>query len=280
MQLSTTWLNQLPLKDIQSVRPVSGGDINAAFAIETANNRYFLKVQPNRGRAFFDHEVDGLTHLSRAVRTPKVIASGTIETDGYLLLGWVTAGHGSQAQLGQAVAHLHQQRAERFGLDNDFTLGKIPKINTWQTDWATFYNHQRLDVLVKLARQQGLWSATRETHFQRLRANLLAQPHMHQVQPSLLHGDLWSGNYLFNAAGEPVLIDPDIFYGDREMDFAMTTIFGGFDADFYASYQATYPLDAGYQERLPQYQLYYLLAHLNLFGETYGPAVDRTLANY
>ena len=117
-------------------------------------------------------------------------------------------------------------------------------------------------------------------HYHRLRQQLLQDSHMHTVKPSLLHGDLWSGNYLFDTTGTPVLIDPDVFYGDREMDLAMTTIFGGFDADFYQAYQTVYPFAPGMQTRLPSYQLYYLLAHLNLFGETYGPAVDRILMQY
>ncbi|RRK10045.1 fructosamine kinase family protein [Lactiplantibacillus garii] len=280
MQLSKEWLAQLPLTNITSVTPVSGGDINAAFAVQTAHHRYFLKVQPQRGAAFFSHEVAGLALLEPVVATPHVIANGTIDGDGYLLLSWLEAGHGSQRALGQAVARVHQQHASQFGLDHDFTLGKIPKLNHWQHSWATFYTQQRLDVLVKLAQDQGHWSAQRAAHYQRLRKHILAEDHMRTVQPSLLHGDLWSGNYLFTADGTPTLIDPDVFYGDREMDLAMTTIFGGFSDDFYAGYQQVYPIAPGFEERLPEYQLYYLLAHLNLFGETYGPAVDRILNRY
>ncbi len=280
MSLSKAWLAQLPLTNIKAVTPVSGGDINAAYAVQTNQTRYFLKVQPQRGVAFFSHEVAGLNKLGAVVTTPKVIATGTINGDGFLLLSWLTSGDGSQFELGQAVARVHQQHAPRFGLDHDFTVGKIPKYNQWQTNWATFYTQQRLDVLVKLAQKQGLWSTVRDDHYQRLRQQLLVEKHMQTVQPSLLHGDLWSGNYLFTATGTPALIDPDIFYGDREMDLAMTTIFGGFDDDFYAGYQQVYPFAPGFEERLPQYQLYYLLAHLNLFGETYGPAVDRILQRY
>lgn len=280
MQLSTTWLHQLPLTAIHDVQPVGGGDINAAFSLVSAQTRYFLKVQPDRGGAFFDHEIDGLNRLGAVVTTPKVMASGTINQDGYLLLSWLTTGHGSQAALGQAVATVHQQTAPKFGLDTDYRLGKIPKISTWQADWATFYVQQRLDVLVQLAKSNHHWSAERDDHYQRLRTKILNTPHFHTVKPSLLHGDLWSGNISFTAAGTPVLLDPDVFYGDREMDLAMTTIFGGFDADFYAGYQSVFPFEPGMQSRLPMYQLYYLLAHLNLFGESYGPAVDRILALY
>lgn len=280
MQLTTKWLAQLPLNKITRAIPVSGGDINAAFRIETADQSYFLKVQPQRDERFFAHEIAGLCLLGAVITTPQVIATGTIDGDGYLLLSWLDSGTGSQYALGQAVAAVHQQHQSQFGLDHDFTFGKLPKINHWQSDWATFYTEQRLDVLVKLASQHHLWSTNRERHYQRLRQELLADPYMHQVQPSLLHGDLWSGNYLFTSTGTPALIDPDVFYGDREMDLAMTTIFGGFDEDFYRGYQAAYPLAPGSQQRLPRCQLYYLLAHLNLFGETYGPAVDHILDQY
>lgn len=280
MHLTEAWFTQLPLTGIEQILPVSGGDINAAFRIVTRHHQYFLKVQPHNTVTFFDHEVAGLQLLGAVIKTPTVIASGTIATDGYLLLDWLTTGTGSQSALGKAVATVHQQHQTHFGLDHDFTAGKLPKLNHWQSDWATFYTQQRLDVLVNLAKKHHLWSQTRDKHYRRLRQQLLQDPHMHTVQPSLLHGDLWSGNYLFDTAGTPFLIDPDVFYGDREMDLAMTTLFGGFDADFYQGYQAIYPFAPGMQTRLPSYQLYYLLAHLNLFGETYGAAVDCILMQY
>ena len=280
MHLTKNWLTQLPIAGIQQVDAVSGGDINAAFRITTAKHRYFLKVQPHNDVTFFQHEIAGLRLLNTVVKTPQVIASGTIADTGYLLLNWLTTGTGGQFALGQAVATVHQQHHPQFGLDHNFLAGKLPKFNHWQSDWATFYVEQRLDVLVNLATEHHLWSQNRNRHYQRLRQHLLQDAHLHTVQPSLLHGDLWSGNYLFDANGTPVLIDPDVFYGDRELDLAMTTVFGGFDDDFYHGYQALYPVAPGFKKRLPSYQLYYLLAHLNLFGETYGPAVDRILAQY
>ncbi|MFC6181904.1 fructosamine kinase family protein [Lactiplantibacillus daowaiensis] len=280
MQLTTTWLAQLPLKSITTMQPVTGGDINAAFKLTSAGHDYFLKVQPQQTAAFFAHEVDGLTRLSHSVKVPKVIATGTINGDGYLLQAWSSLGTGQQFDLGQAVAQVHQQTASQFGLAHNFLLGKIPKYNQWQTSWSTFYTTQRLDVLVKLAIQQQHWSPQRESHYQHLRQIILADTHMQTVQPSLLHGDLWAGNVGFDAHGIPVLLDPDICYGDREFDLAMTTLFGGFTAKFYQGYQSVMPFTTGWQTRLPWYQLYYLLAHLNLFGATYGPAVDHILNQY
>jgi fructosamine-3-kinase len=178
------------------------------------------------------------------------------------------------------VAKVHQQHAEKFGLDHDFMAGKLPKDNTWQTDWITFYLDQRLNPLVKLATKKSRWNDWRQSQFQSMSDQFKKYYSTHQVVPSLLHGDLWSGNYLFTADGEPMLIDPDVFYGDRELDIAMTTLFGGFSQEFYQGYNSVYPLTIGVDKRLGWYQLNYLLAHLNLFGETYGPMVDQILRAY
>jgi len=132
--------------------------------------------------------------------------------------------------------------------------------------------------LVKRAQAHHLWNDQRQVAYDRVRQHIITENQDRQIMPSLLHGDLWSGNYLFTADGTPTLIDPDVLYGDREFDIAMTTIFGGFSADFYRGYTDAYPFAAGYTDRLAHYQLYYLLAHLNLFGETYGGAVDEVLS--
>ncbi len=280
MAVDQKWLAQLPIEKVEEIQPVSGGDINDSYSLRTANNHYFMKVQPNRGKVFFDHEVEGLHLLGQAANTPKVIASGEINGDGYLIQNWVDVGQGSQYELGKMVANVHQQHTPKFGLDHDFTAGKLPKINTWQTDWRVFYINQRLKPLVKLAAQNGRWNDWREKHFQALCEQFNQYYADHSVQPSLLHGDLWAGNFMFEASGKPMLIDPDVFYGDRELDIAMTTVFGGFYKDFYDGYNAVYPLKPGLDQRLPWYQLNYLLAHLNLFGETYGPMVDQILTQY
>lgn len=277
LSLSANWLSQLPLPGVTTATPVSGGDINQAFRLTTAEGPAFLLVQPQTPASFYAHEVAGLQALSQAVNTPTVLGTGEIDGDAYLLLEFLETGRGSQYDLGQTVARVHRVTAPQFGFDQDNRVAKLPKNNQWQTDWTTFYLEQRLDPLVKRALAHHLWNAQRETAYQRVRQAIVAENRGRKIVPSLLHGDLWAGNYLFTTDGTPTLIDPDTLYGDREFDLAMTTIFGGFDGDFYQGYQAAYPLESGYADRLPHYQLYYLLAHLNLFGETYGPAVDATL---
>lgn len=275
--LSSEWLAQLPLQQVTEVEPVSGGDINDAYRLQTNEGPYFLLVQSHTPATFYDHEVAGLHALSQAINVPEVIGSGQIDGDAYLILEYLEIGQGSQRELGEAVARVHQVTAPQFGFDQNNLTDKLPKNNAWQDDWTHFYLKQRLDPLVKRAKEHHLWNAGRQQAYDRVRQNIIAENRDRQITPSLLHGDLWSGNYLFTADGTPTLIDPNVLYGDREFDLAMTTIFGGFSADFYRGYQERYPLAAGYQDRLPHYQLYYLLAHLNLFGETYGGAVDSVL---
>lgn len=275
--LTKSWLAQLPLSEIKQVAAVSGGDINQAYRIDTAQQHYFLKVQVQQQSVFFDHEQEGLKLLAPAVRVPQIIASGEIAGDAYLLLEWLDLGQGDDADLGRAVARVHQQHAAQFGLAHDFIAGKLPKYNHWQNSWADFYIEQRLMVLDDLARRNHYWNDSRQQKLQQLCQRIRAYFATVPVTPSLLHGDLWAGNVNFLQDGTPVLLDPDVFYGDREMDLAMTQLFGGFSAAFYQAYNEVYPLRPNYEQRVAWYQTYYLMAHLNLFGETYGSALDRTL---
>ncbi|WP_125579906.1 fructosamine kinase family protein [Levilactobacillus cerevisiae] len=278
MTVDSAWLAQLPLPAVTAATPVSGGDINLAYRLTTAEGPAFLLVQPHTSANFYAHEVAGLQALGQAVNVPDVLATGEIAGDAYLVLEFLETGHGSQYELGQAVARVHHVTAPQFGFDQDNLVGKLPKHNKWQADWTTFYLNQRLDPLVERAQTHNLWNPKRQTAYDRVRQNIIAENQGREITPSLLHGDLWSGNYLFTSDGTPTLIDPDVLYGDREFDIAMTTIFGGFSADFYRGYTDAYPFTAGYTERLPHYQLYYLLAHLNLFGENYGGAVNEILS--
>lgn len=278
--LTENWFQQLPIAPVESFQPVSGGDINLAFRVVAGGQTYFVKVQPNHPAAYFDHERDGLAALEQAVTVPHPVAQGEIDGHAFLVLTWVDEGRGDQFALGQAVARLHQLTQPKFGFTTNHTTKVLVKDNSWNPDWGDFYLHQRLLPEVAAAQERGVWNDWRDQHFQRMTKEFADYYANHTVKPSLLHGDLWAGNFLFNAAGEPVLIDPDAVYGDREFDLAMTTIFGGFDNRFYAGYQSVWPLEEGFEDRLPWYQFYYLCMHLVLFGESYGPSVDRILDNY
>lgn len=279
-KLSDQWLSQLPLTNIQSLKPVAGGDINDSYEIISDEGRMFLKVQPNRGKEFFAHEVEGIKLLSQVANVPTVIDYGEIEHDGFLILAWIDIGNGKQYELGQMVAQVHQIHHNRFGLDNDFTVGKFPKINTWQNSWSKFFINQRLEPLIKLAKEKGRWNNSRDHHYQILKQQIIEYDQTHKIKPSLLHGDLWSGNAIFTTTHQPMLIDPDVFYGDREFDLGITTVFGGFNDDFYRGYNDTYPLRPGFEKRVGWYQFYYVLMHVYLFGETYGTLLDSILSSF
>ncbi|USS87379.1 fructosamine kinase family protein [Fructilactobacillus hinvesii] len=278
-ELSSEWLAQLPISDIQTVTPVAGGDINEAYEIQTSQHkRYFLKVQPGRGQAFFAHEIEGLRLIGEVARVPEIITSGEIDTDGFLILGWLEIANGDQFELGQMVARVHHQHEQRFGLDHDFKLGRFPKQNQWQTSWSTFFNQQRLQPLATLAQQKGRWNSQRAAALTVIINQMQTYEAHHHITPSLLHGDLWAGNALFNAQHQPLLIDPDVYYGDREFDLGVTTVFGGFTDAFYEGYQHEYPFQPGIADRLIWYRFYYVLMHVVLFGESYGPFLDQICA--
>ncbi|MGN1282884.1 MAG: fructosamine kinase family protein [Limosilactobacillus sp.] len=280
MSRNHQWFSQLPIKNITSYQPVSGGDINEAYQITADGKRYFIKVQPNHPADYFRHEINGLKALGRVVNTPTPLHNGVINGDAYLVLNWLDESTGSQADLGRAVARLHQQTNDQFGFVDNHQTKALIKDNSWNNSWADFYVNQRLLPEVKVAADRGRWNRWREEHFQQMVKQFQQYYQGRDVKASLLHGDLWAGNFMFAGDHEPYLIDPDAVYGDREFDLAMTTVFGGFDEDFYHAYNAAYPFTPGINDRLPWYRFYYLCMHLVLFGESYGPAVDRILSQY
>lgn len=278
MSRNYQWFSQLPVKNITSYQPVSGGDINEAYQITADGKRYFIKVQPKHPADYFRHEINGLKALGRVVNTPTPLHNGDINGDAYLVLNWLDESTGSQADLGRAVARLHQQTNDQFGFVDNHQTKALVKDNSWNDSWADFYVNQRLLPEVKVAADRGRWNRWREDHFQQMVKQFQQYYQGRDVKASLLHGDLWAGNFMFAGDHEPYLIDPDAVYGDREFDLAMTTVFGGFDEDFYHAYNAAYPFTPGINDRLPWYRFYYLCMHLVLFGESYGPAVDRILS--
>ncbi|UXR78197.1 MULTISPECIES: fructosamine kinase family protein [unclassified Staphylococcus] len=271
------WYEQLPLEDIKTITPVSGGDVNQAYRVETAKDVYFLLVQSQQPSEFYAAEIAGLNAFEQAnITAPQVIANGCIEGDAYLLLSYLEEGViGSQEALGRCVAHLHQVKSpnNQFGFDLPYHGSAISFDNQWRATWHDLFLQQRIQPLVQRIEAEGLWTEHDSVQFEQV-YNLMSQTlKVHESEPSLLHGDLWAGNYMFLTDGTPALFDPSPLYGDREFDLGATKVFGGFSPDFYRAYHQAYPLKEGATFRIQFYELYLLLVHLVKFGTIYLPTV-------
>ncbi len=255
---------------------LGGSALNTLWRVDTNARSCCVKLNSAMRGAMFDAEAEGLAELARsgAIRVPAVLGSGTVDDHAFLALEWLElAGRGRDAALGRALAAMHRTTAARFGWHRDNTIGTTPQGNAWLDDWAAFFCERRLRPQLELARANG--HARFIADADALLATVPALLADHAPKPSLLHGDLWSGNAAALADGTAVLLDPAVYYGDREADLAMTELFGGFDAAFYEAYRAAWPLPAGYERRRTLYNLYHVLNHLNLFGGSYGEAVQR-----
>ena len=285
--------------ELEDVRPAGGGDISQAARVEAGGRAYLVKwhsrpPQPQPGwLEMFEAEAAGLALLAsaQAVRVPGVVAHGAARpgTPAYIVMEWIEQRSRYAAlldqqpageALGQQLAALHRVTAPAYGLDHGNYCGATPQDNRTLPTWIGFYGERRLGFQMELAGRQGLLPRERRRRLERLIDRLDRWIDESACQPSLLHGDLWGGNWLVDAAGQPVLIDPAVTYGDREAELAMCRLFGGFPADFFAAYDAAWPPAPGRDQRIPLYQLYHLLNHLNLFGESYGGQVDSILRRY
>jgi len=256
--------------DITEAAPVAGGCIHRCYRIAAGGTTRFLKTNEPRFADAFGAEADGLAALHDAgARVPRPIAHGTAGGDAYLVLEFLDLQPRSDfGAMGRMLARLHRRPQARFGWCRDNFIGATPQLNGWNKDWAAFWREQRLRPQLELARRAGFVLAMPDVG--RLLEN-------YQPRPSLLHGDLWSGNAGFTADGEPVVFDPAVYCGDREADLAMTELFGGFPREFYSAYEAVWPLEPGYAKRKHLYNLYHLLNHLNLFGGGYLAQVRSAL---
>ena len=268
---------------IRSLDRVGGGDINEAARVVTDRGRYFVKWNLKPLPRLFEVEARGLRLLrsARAVRVPEVIA--VIDEPPTLVLEWIDA-RGSQSDaataLGEQLAQQHRVLGQTYGLDHDNYIGANEQRNQPASSWIEFFRDRRLGFQMELARRNGHLHAQRTALIERLMARLSEWIDESACAPSLLHGDLWGGNFITGPNGEPVLIDPAVYYGDREAEIAFTELFGGFGPKFYAAYNAAWPLAPGYADRRDLYNLYHLLNHLNLFGEGYGGSVDTILRRF
>lgn len=263
-----------------------GGSINECYRWESNFGSLFVKVAAVERRAMLEAEAVGLEELRRAaaVRVPRVLGVGVHADHSWLALEWIQLGARTaeaEAALGERLATQHRSTAPAFGWYRDNTIGSTPQVNEWTSDWVAFFRDHRLRYQLDLVGKKG--------HGERLlrRGEQLLERvgglfTTYRPEPSLLHGDLWGGNWGVDEGGEPVIFDPAVYYGDREADLAMTRLFGGFGPPFYAAYEAAAPLDAGARARADLYNLYHVLNHLNLFGSGYsGQAlalVERLLA--
>ena len=253
---------------------VGGGSINQCVRWDGPEGSLFVKLAPAGRLSMFEAEAEGLRELeaARAVRVPQVLGCSATGTQSFLALEWIDFGSSSarsEARLGELLAAQHRVTAPRFGWHRDNTIGSTPQHNDWDEDWPRFYVRRRLGFQLDLAERNRCGGRLVERG-RRLCECIGAFFEGHRPAPSLLHGDLWSGNRSATRAGEPVIFDPAVYFGDREADIAMTRLFGGFGRDFHAAYQSAWPLAAGADERRELYNLYHVLNHLNLFGGGYG----------
>lgn len=255
---------------------VGGGCINSAEIISDGSRSYFVKLNSTLSLTMFEAEADGLRELREpgAIAVPEPIATGTAEGQAYIVMEDLElGGSGSSAQLGRELAQLHRATQERFGWFRDNTIGSTPQYNSEHHDWVNFWREQRLGAQLEMAARKGAPGS-----LQRKGAELMESFQGffsdYTPRPSLLHGDLWSGNYAFRHDGAPVIFDPAVYYGDREADIAMTELFGGFGGDFYAAYNEVWPLDKGYASRKTLYNLYHIINHFNLFGGGYASQAE------
>lgn len=269
---------------VKEQHAVSGGCINSAYRISNGEREYFVKLNSATALSMFEAEADGLREMvsSNTIKVPEPLTTGLADGRSFIVMESLElGGSGSAERLGRELAAMHRVSTSRFGWFRDNTIGSTPQYNTESDSWLTFWREQRLAAQLKMAAANGYGGALQQKG-ERLLTALPAFFSDYTPVPSLLHGDLWSGNYAYCRDGTPVIFDPAVYYGDREADIAMTELFGGFGGDFYAAYNEAWPLDHGYAVRKTLYNLYHILNHLNLFGGGYGSQaqgmIERLLA--
>ncbi len=268
---------------IKTADPVHGGDTHPAFRLDTAKGNFFLKTAENIPSDLFEKEFKGLDLLGRqkAVNVAKPLCFGAAGSQHFLVIEYIprkSAGSDFWDLFAKGLSQLHQCTRPTFGLDEDNYIGPLPQTNKAYDNWPDFYVSQRLQPLIRKCIDKKLL----EKHYENKAMHLYK--HIAEVfpkePPALLHGDLWGGNYRCGPGAQPYLFDPAVYYGHREIDLAMTRLFGGFDRRFYWRYEEYFPLAPDWQKRIPLCQLYPLLVHSLLFGGGYLQQVRRTLEEY
>lgn len=256
---------------------LSGGSIASSYRADLDGGEcVFVKTSPQH-RDMFLKEANGLNELrtADALLIPEVIAA----TEEVLITEFLPASAPSDPfrffeEFGKRFARLHRKTNERFGFRENNYIGSTVQNNLPLTSsWKDFFVTNRLEFQFRLAESNGYRDAEILRLFRKMESLIERTVVDDGEGPALLHGDLWSGNFLYTGNDTPVLFDPAVYYGHREMDLAMTRLFGGFSETFYASYHETYPLNEDWKRRCELYSLYHLFNHLNLFGESYYPQI-------
>ena len=256
---------------IENRQTIDGGCINTAECLSDANRSYFLKTNRAECLDTFEAEKDSLESLaaSSTIRVPKPIACGIADDRAYIILEYIQTGPPnarSWVDFGRQLAALHKTRQPYYGWHRDNAIGSTFQSNRKSDNWIEFLRDQRLFPQIEMARKNG-FSLKGAKHLLETLPNYFEN---HTPWPSILHGDLWSGNAAFERNGDAFIFDPCCYFRDRETDLAFTEFFGGYHHEFYAAYQEALPLDSGYAHRKTLYNLYHCLNHYNLFGSGYA----------
>lgn len=267
-----------------SVQRLSGGDINDVFVVEFADFKYVVKRNVvNRFPQMMEKEYRALMtlHATRTIRYPQPISHFIFSSHQYLVMEYISSGLNSQKGqelLGKGLAQQHKETNDQFGWQEDNYIGSLPQPNNQSSSWSEFYAGQRLLFQTKLAYDHKHVDQQFVRQMESFCKHLTGL--FPEEKPALLHGDLWGGNYFITKEGRPLLYDPAVYYGHREIDIAMTKLFGGFSNAFYESYMESFPLEKGWVERLKYSQLYPNLVHLNLFGGSYLSAIYSVIKRF
>lgn len=269
---------------VESISPVGGGCINETARVKTSHGTFFSKWNDaKRFPKMLDAEAKGLKLLKRAneIKIPEVVSQKTIDNTQYLILEFIESSPPEKHfwyNFGKGLAKLHKHSSEKFGLDHDNYIGSLPQRNKQHSSWTEFFILERLEPQIKMARDEQRISNSLIQKFSSLFSKL--EKIFPIEKPSLLHGDLWSGNYMIGNEGEPVIIDPAVYFGHREMDLGMTKLLGGFPSEFYSAYHEEFALEKDWQQRTDICNLYPLMVHVNLFGGSYSSQVESVLRRF
>ena len=270
--------------NVENIKSQGGGCINNAVTVETDDGFFFIKYNERMPEDMFEKEYLGLSllHDTGVINIAEPLGYGDFKGTGYIIITGVRSAPQVKdfwTDFGKNLATLHRNFSNpEYGLDHDNYIGRLPQINKQLDDWIEFFIHNRIEVQLRLAVDNQLvdskLSARFPTFFKKLPGLLPVE------RPCLLHGDLWSGNFMTGDDGRVLLIDPAVYYGHREAELSFTKMFGGFEEEFYSSYEEVWPLEKGFQSRVDIYNLYPTMVHLNLFGPMYLGGVTRVIERY